>query len=561
MPANLRQSVAAMQRPERQPAGQLVQTAAVAAVADIAPAAGAADLEAARPAGASEAHLARLALEAPSRFKRGLDRFCAAIDLTGAIMQFNNKAFLDALRQPALRDADGNPSVSLADLHAQLTAFHALLERAPAGSKEDQAAVRQLKRLTGAVLKDIHNLRHGVKGGQRLATALASLALYPLPFLTAYFQHEEQYLTLVCAAYAKTAALAIGYVRNDTADFKLFLHHLKGRHSVFLYPAAAYAIPAFVKAANGLQTSIPYGLGAGLFTALALVATFYQAEVTGVYQRVAGTLENKGKLPEMVQTELLNLMTALEENEVGVGQLRQGVERHIGPISDHMSTQMSFFGEDSQALHKQCHQFLTPEQQGESDGAGPRIGKRSNPDLGEKLAFDVTAAIVTFAVAALSFPELLGTVDLGIDALFVSILMLHLALNPAKTKQDALSEFKTFAGLSTAALAFTGINKATGFLDKEGAFGPGVAGITAANLLLSGPLASGLANGLMALSNGAGSAWSYLRPAPATEPDLEMDQGGFVEELPDDQDGAPPALASSSAPALAAPRPLAIAAA
>ncbi|MES2742446.1 MAG: hypothetical protein V4754_16070 [Pseudomonadota bacterium] len=507
-----------------------------------------------QPSRVSVAHLARLGLEAPSRLKRRVDQFCAAIDLTSALMRFNNTAFLDELRQPALPDADGNPYVSLADLHGQITAFQALLDRAPVGGKEDQAAVKQLKRLIGEVLKDIHNLQHGVQGKQRLAAALASLALYPLPFLTAYFQHEEQYLTLVCAAYAKTAALAIGYVRNDTSDFKLFLHHLKGRHSVFLYPAAAYAIPAFVKAANGLQKSIPYGLGAGLFTALALVATFYQREVGAMTQRVLGTLDNKGTLPDMVQSEVLGLIAAMQNNAAGVAELRAQFERQRGPISDHLSMQLSFLGEDGHALEHQLDQLLTAGQPDHAEGGAVRAATPANPDLGNKLAFAVSAAIVTFSVAALSYPELLGTVDLGIDAMFVSVLMLHLALTPTKTKQDALSEFKTFAGLSTAALAFTGINKATGFLDREGAFGPALAGITSANLLLSGPLASGLANALMALSHGAGSAWGYLRPAPAAEADLEMGRTGSVEEWPDDA-AAPMAPPS---PADATPRPRAI---
>lgn len=494
----------------------------------------------------SAAHLTRLGLAEPlpvvSALKQGFEKFCAAVDVTSAFMLFNNDVLLKQLRQPVLQGSAGQASVSLTQLHEQVSDFQRLLKAAPAGSKQDQMARKQVDKLLADVVKNTHNLLHGTGASQRIATVLASLVLYPLPFLTAQFQHEEQYLTLICAAYAKTAAMAIGYVRNDTSDLKLFIHHLKGRHSVFLYPALAYTIPAFVKAAHHLQTNIPYGIGAGIFTAGALVATFYSKEVTALHHRIMKTMEDGGNLPEAVQAGALGLLATIPENQQGMAQMRARVENQVGPISDPFSTVLSFHNEALSALETALKKGLTSEHRARLEDAAPiaQAGSAANkhPDLAKKLAFALTAAIVTFTVAALSFPELLGTVDLGIDAVFVTTLMFLMAQNKSKTPQDILTEFKTFAGLSLAALAFTSANKATGFLEKDGGFVPGVVGITSTNLLLSGPLASTVAKALLMVSAGASQAVHYLRTAGGEQlaaTDIELANGPRIVELPDDE--------------------------
>lgn len=514
--------------------------------------------------GSSAAHLARLGIEEPfpevSALRRRADNFSAMIDVLSAIRQFNNAGLLAQLRQPVLRDAAGQPSVSLAQLHLQLSDFQQVLRAAPAVRKEDQAGLKQIEKLLADALKNVHNLLHGSKGSQRVVHALASLVLYLLPALTAYFQHQEQYLIMVCAAYAKTAALAIGYVRNETGDLKLFTHHLKSRHSVFLYPALAYTIPAFVKAANHLQHNIPYGIGAAILNAGALMATFYSKEVTALYQRMTGTQDDGGRLPQEMHVEARNLIAAMQENQTGMTQLRGHFEKSVGPISDHLSTTLSFHHEGMTALETEIKKRLKitaaenhpagADQVGPShlaqwlaqamhrkslDPAAPKAAK--DPDLTHKLAFAATAIIVTTALVALNFPDLMPVIDLGEDAILVACIMVMLALNKAKTKQDALYELVSFAGLSMISVAFSSANKATGYLEKDAGFVPGLLGITASNLLLARPLASALANVLLILADGAGSAANYVRTAtagPAPDVDLEMGPGPRIVELPDD---------------------------
>ncbi|WCM93087.1 hypothetical protein M5C99_22635 [Acidovorax sp. NCPPB 2350] len=326
---------------------------------------------------------------------------------------------------------------------------------------------------------------------RRAAVYLAMNTLLPaVPVAIPAYSHQNQFEAELAGLYAKTALMAVGSVRSPTAANRhSVMDHFMSRHYINVVQAAIFALPTFVPKLQQLNANPGFNVAAGIASTTALFVGFFSKEMREMYNQrrhgvpdpalaAAGrtldgdvdihaphppTHEPAAAAAESAPSARTLLTEALEHARAGqkalgdgkTGFLDQGKE--LSPVT---SKQVTLAANAFLDIATDLERVLG------TDGAQAPAG--DNPDRIAKNALALFTTLVCLTTTALMYPDRIGMVDLGSDAAFTAALMLHNANNPNMTREDALEEFKSFAGLSLVMIAVLVANRAAGdFIEKD----------------------------------------------------------------------------------------------
>jgi hypothetical protein len=284
-----------------------------------------------------------------------------------------------------------------------------------------------------------------------------------------------------------------------TTDFALFRDRWVARNMINV-EQAVYFMPSVFK--PRLNASLPYNVMGGATSVACLFGAFMSGEIRAAVTGALG-LRRHPRLAEAGRAMTTEARGALQEAMHGVrldaallSDTKEAFERE-GEINPLVSRQVNLVVDVYRQLGDKMMSALdiAPE------------ASRHNPDLRAKLALAVFTAMICFTSAGLMYPDTIGVVDLGSDAVFTSAFQLSLAFKGDVSRRDALDEFKTFSGFSVVLLAMLAANKAGGDFLSKGTTGMlvGMLSMSALNLVAPGPVGGASARLIERLMNLSGA--------------------------------------------------------
>ena len=284
-----------------------------------------------------------------------------------------------------------------------------------------------------------------------------------------------------------------------TTDFGLFKERWLSRNMINL-EQAVYFMPSVFK--PRLNKSVPYNVGGGLTSVAFLFGAFMHDEIRGAVTGRLGLRRHPGladagrEMTPAAREGLEGLMRGVRLDMASLAGTKEDFEaRHeINPL---VSKQVNLAVDVYRQLGDKMMSALDLD---------PEIAQ-ANPDFKAKLALAVFTAVICFASAALMYPDTIGVVDLGSDAIFTSAFQMSLAFKGSVSRRDALDEFKTFSGFSVVLLAMLAANKAGDDFLSKGTSGMlvGMLSMSALNMLAPGPVGTASARLIEKLMNLSGA--------------------------------------------------------
>jgi hypothetical protein len=295
--------------------------------------------------------------------------------------------------------------------------------------------------------------------------------------------------------------MAVGSMRSPTAANKhSLLDHFMARHYFNIVGATIFAVPTFVGKLNKAGEHPGFSAADGALSTAALFGGFFGKEI----KELLNTWRHGSPNPDLTAaaarltsttrqalTSVMNLVQADQAALLGArDEFTQNGQHELSPYTSKQVTlaanaYTSIASELGQALGLQD---TTPAE---------------NRDRTAKLALAVFTSAVCATTTGLMYPDKIGMVDLGSDAIFTAALMVKLAVNHNVTRGDALEEFKSFAGLSLVMLAVLTANHAAGQFIERGPTGllVGSVAMAALNCTIPGPVGHAAGLGIEKLMN------------------------------------------------------------
>jgi hypothetical protein len=300
--------------------------------------------------------------------------------------------------------------------------------------------------------------------------------------------HQNKFEAELVGLYAKTALMAIGSARSPTSGNRhSLMDHFMSRHYINVVQAAIFAAPAFVPKLKKLNDNIKFNATAGVLSTAALMGGFFGKEIKDMVNKCFRGSPNpalhaagEGLQPQTIERLEQVMQTALAGKNA-LMEAKNDFDAQGRELSPSTSKQVTMAANAFLAIADDMSDALR--RRGE-------MVPHDNPDLKAKLALAMFTVMVCATTTGLMYPDKIGIVDLGSDAVFTAALMVHHAVNPNVTRKDALEEFKSFAGLSLVMIALLAADRAGGqFIDKNAkGLMIGSLAMAALNVTIPGPV-------------------------------------------------------------------------
>lgn len=438
--------------------------------------------------------------EAPdsNRFVATAKRTAMAVfrmsDLHTTLMRGDDREFIAGLREPV--PADGGTQAHVARLSV-LKADVAHMREMLLESQAPETLVARLDRGLGKIESTLEALHTDRPLGVRMAVHLAMLGLMsPLPLAVPAYSRQNQFESELVGLYAKTALMAIGSMRSPTATNKhSLLDHFMARHYINLMQAAIFAVPVFVDKLNKVGGHPGFTAAAGAMSTCALFGGFFGKEIRELLNTWRHGSPNPdltaaaGMLTPATRQALTSVMdTVRADHATLVGARDEFTQNGRRELSSYTSKQVTLAANAYSSVASDLGQALGL--QNTTPG--------ENRELTAKLALAVFTGAVCATTTGLMYPDTIGMVDLGSDAVFTTALMVKLAHNHNVTRGDALEEFKSFAGLSLVMMAVLAANHAADRFIERGPTGLLVGSVAMAvlNCTIPGPVGNAAGLGI-----------------------------------------------------------------
>jgi hypothetical protein len=420
-------------------------------------------------------------------------------DLRTALMRGDDDLFIAGLRAPQPTPA-GTQShdARLLRLNADVAHMREVLLQ----SQAPAALIVHLNRGLAEIESTLQALQTDRPLGTRMAVHLAMHGLLsPLPLAVPVYNRQNQFASELVGLYAKTTLMAIGSMRSPTATNKhSLLDHFMARHYINIVQAAIFVVPTFVGKLNKAGEHPGFTAAAGALSTAALFGGFFGKEI----KELLNTWRHGSPNPDLTaaaavltsttRDALASVMNLVQADQAALlGARDEFTQNGQHELSPYTSKQVTLAANAYTSIASELGQAL-----GLQDTT-----PAENRDRTAKLALAVFASAVCATTTGLMYPDKIGMVDLGADAIFTTALMVKLAVNHNVTQGDALEEFKSFAGLSLVMLTVLTANQAADqFIDR----GPtgllvGSVAMAALNCTLPGPLGHAAGLGIEKLMN------------------------------------------------------------
>lgn len=431
-------------------------------------------------------------------------------DFRTALMRGDDARFIAELRGPALpRGESQDHGADLARLRADVVDMRDKLH----ASQASAALIKHFDQRLTEVDSTLHALQTDQPLAKRMAVYLAMNTLLPaLPLAVPVRSHQNQFVAELAGLYAKTTLMAVGSIRSPTAANKHSLgDHFMSRHYINVMQSMIFALPTFVGKLNHVNDHPAFSVGAGAISTFALFGGFFGNEI----RAFVNTRRHGSPNPDLAAARPLSspaqqaLAAVMDLAQSGRDALLGARDRFIQDgrheLSPYTGKQVTLAADAYLAMARDLAEALGLSNE----------DRRENHDFLAKVALAVFTATVCATTTALMYPDKIGMVDLGSDAIFTAALMLKHATNPNVTRGDALEEFKSFAGLSLVMLAVLAANHAAGQFIEKGHTGLLVGSLTMAalNMTIPGPVGNAAGAGLEKLMN----RMMNMRPGPLLE--------------------------------------------
>lgn len=416
-------------------------------------------------------------------------------------------------------DVAGVGGFNLPQLSAHLDDWQAVIDAA-------ELAPRQKKHFTGQLAQlrsDVSGLQDSTTLTRRLLNLAASVACAVPPVMVPIVAGQRQYQALVIALYAKTLTQAAGLAMRPTSDQNVWNNHFRSRHVYNLVQAAEFIVPAFlqgfskneaaVRGATLLQRNWGYNVPMALLSSASLFLSYYPRQFSRYMEKMAAccrqpTLHALRDLRDETRAHAEGAMQHADEHRHALSETRRAYVAQGKALTESVYWQFSNLVEHLSEFSEDVGIVLGTARGHRSEE--PLEGARRNEDATAKHVLAGLAAVICFAGVGVVFPDTIGMVDLAADATFVTCLMFSMAFDGNKTRQDSMSEFKAFSGLSLVVIGLLGLNLVLHrpIESDDAALGGMTLGLAAANLVLPGPLG---------IAMGAGAEQLMAFPGKATE--------------------------------------------
>ncbi|WP_157288463.1 hypothetical protein [Uliginosibacterium gangwonense] len=412
----------------------------------------------------------------------------------------------------AAEHTNGAQMLCLHQLTQNVSELKTMLEASELPPGLCEALVKRLDQVNAA-LDELKADKPLLNRGAKVLAINALLAPLPLiiPMMSKPVQRKTE--AEIVALITKAMVEGIGLVRTPTTGNSLLKDRTMARYYANTVQALEFALPTFVSSLRSLNESVPFNIGLGLLSTVALFGGFMSKDITQKFnQKFRGDAHPKlaaegvalfrsmGPLGEQETAACERMKAVLQTAADSVARDKKSLldakESFISggrELSPYVSKQVTLAVDTYQRLADELNSVM------EVHAEGAILDK----DRKSKLALALFATSVCVGTTVLMLPDKIGVVDLGSDAAFTSALMFSLMANSNVSRKDALEEFKTFVGLSLVMLALLATNKGAKDFMEKGTNGLLIGSITmtALNLTLPGPVGHYAASGIEKLMN------------------------------------------------------------
>jgi hypothetical protein len=450
------------------------------------------------------------------------------LDVRPMVSRADDAEFITLLRQGGDLEAPARPAASLEALQRDVTDMKDRVRAARSGEHAlPKDIADHLDARLGEIASALDGLQKDEPAALRAAWYVGMNVLLPVfPMFVAARAGEKKFVAELSAMYAKTALMAVGAMRSPTAgNWGSLKDHFLSRHYISLVQAAVFALPTLDKKLNYLNSSTPFGVGAGVATSVVAFHAFFGQQIADHLKlKWSGSLNPRATtawqgLSQEARDQLAGVMAGIrdlaragERSLVGARSEFLGGGKELSPYT---STQVSRAANAFHRVAKELIDLLPPEVAEGAEGAAPAApARRDNPALRAKMAMMLLATSICAITTGLMIPDTIGVVDNAGDGLFTALLMTKVALDPNVGRHDALHEFRGFVGLSLIMLGVLavdkGLSRALGhgrhdfdFIENGGPMATAVAAVAMSilNVTIPGPMGHVLSGGLEKLMN------------------------------------------------------------
>ncbi|WP_146124519.1 hypothetical protein [Burkholderia ambifaria] len=359
-----------------------------------------------------------------------------------------------------VRSVETGPG-SLPELLSRLDRIEQKLAGAGFPAALNSTLKAQLK-LTKKALQEIETDKHWAR---RAAMALGPTVVLGTAALAVPLNsnpRQQLFASELFALTSKAMLEGIGMARTRTTGAGLVKDRLMARNYANTLQALEFVLPTFVKPSAHLNRKTWVDLLATVVSTTGLFAGFMGADIKNQFdKRLRGGVDPALRsVGAALNDEQRTALAAIDNDakalhEAALDMRGASIVGETAQVSPHLGKQIQLVLRACNRLAEMTSHTLTDGDRAVLDSGAAR----ANPDRNAKVALALFTAAVTATTALLTFPDTIGVVDLGSDALFTTILMAVNANNPDMSRHDALEEFKTFAGLSVVLLAVLAANK------------------------------------------------------------------------------------------------------
>jgi hypothetical protein len=423
-------------------------------------------------------------------------------DLYSALRPGDDKEFRDLLMNPP------TGQVSLPQRRAQLVEWDAEIQAAdlPAALK---AHFRESINDTIATLDGLTTQTNPWSRGAKLvAQAILTtpisivLPLFAIPI-------ERQQVDVIIASYVKTTLLRVGLAARATTNNAVIRNNYLNRDFANVIQSLALSLNLYPQTRK-VADNPAYSIAAALVSAGLLAYTFYPNELKALPGKAGRALKQglryvTGGAPPAPAERAARVggVAAADVSDSGKALL-QGLSKEVFAARARVDGQRAGFKASGKSLTDSADWQFGQLVKGYYDFARELEaftasdqqlgGSIRDPDRAAKLGLAALSGAICLGVTAEFFQNNITVVDMGVDALFNIYNNFKQALDPNVSWQQSLDTFKNWTSLSVVMAPTQAANLiAGGLVEKSDAnmlAGAGV--LTAANLLVAGPVGAGI---------------------------------------------------------------------
>jgi hypothetical protein len=350
---------------------------------------------------------------------------------------------------------------------------------------------RRVRRLLGAVSRDLNALDNGVPFGRRLLPWAAAMVAVSLPLPIPFYTGQRKFSSLQVAARVKDVMLLLGLLARDTSTPRAFGRHVENRVFLDLAATGIYAGPAFIDSARHLMSDLRFNIPATLAIAGSSLLYFNRHKLPSLGRSLRACVGCSPAAPQSARAgqEIRAWAASLEEEKTRLHTLLQNCQDNTPKaLSDNLNRVLNQLAASFQGIAEELATCLPQE---------PARARAQNLDLYPKLAVALFALMIAGSLGAFLHQEISALVDLCARGVWIFTELAKAALDPAVNLQGILQTFKEISGLALLLLGYLSANEAIGFLDQGARdFWIGTAALSLGNITLPGPVATVVSQGL-----------------------------------------------------------------